>query len=246
MRISGLHDAVVIAIILALCISIVSSVTSAVPTGPNQVKNLSTSTRTSGLSPKARGFDQRGTINTVLLNLTQQSSKWKAYIGNITGRISLDDADNYTIYDWTMGVVSGEVYATRSSTTVNWNNIRCAKIPDVETEQAALKQSALSSDCINRTFLDITHPAFYAGPTYISNSICNKSANLYRNDVANAFTWHEVLLHDGTNIVYTAIINATRQGYNPNKYHDFQMLVAENGSEGVPTVNTYYFYVELT
>jgi hypothetical protein len=245
MKSTKLSNAISVIAIMVLSMIIFSNIAYAIPYGPTEIKNLSTTTKNT-TGPKSRGFDQRGTITTIRLTVSQQTSKWKAYVGNISGKITLDDAQNYTIYDWGITTAQGEVYATRKTTTVTWASITCASISQVESEQSALKHNVLVPDCLNRTFTDVAHPAFYAGPTSFAGNVCNKSANLYQNDAANTHTWHEVLLQDGTNIVYAAILNETQQGYNPNKYHDFQMIVAENGSEGSPTVTTYYFYVELT
>lgn len=242
----GSLNSLTVIVIMILSIIILSSIIDATPFGPTKLINVSTSTKNvTSAGPKSRA-DLRSTITIVRMNVSQQTSKWKAYVGNITGKITLDDAKNYTIYDWTMSGAAGEVYATRSSTIVNWNTVACASIANVESEQGALKHGLAAADTLNRTFRNYTHGAFYAGPTLFQANQCKKTADLYRADVPNANTWHEVLLWDGSNLVYTSIINASRQGYNSNQYYDFQMIVAENGSEGSPAVNTYYFYVEIT
>lgn len=233
-------------ILLIAGLIVLSSVILAAPQGPRNIKNLSASQQTT-MGAKAAPNNPRGTITTMTINVSQQTSSWKAYVGNITGKITLDDADNYTIYSWPVGAAKGEVYATRKSTTVAWASLKCANISVTETEQTSLSHSQAAGDAINRTFTNITHPAFYAGAVAFPAKSCNKSADLYRNDTANPSTWHEVLLYDSTNIVYASIINDTAKSYNTKHRFDFQMIVAENASSVAnPAAITYYFYVELS
>jgi hypothetical protein len=244
---SGPFNKITVLAALLVCLLILSNVIYATPFGPRNMINLSTTSKTSsGAGPKVRNNDDRGTIITVLMNVSQQTNKWRAYVGNITGKLTLDDALNYTIYDWTVSGVDGEVYSTRSSSVVNWATVTCATVANVETEQVKLSHGQKAADSINRTFTNVTHPSFYAGPTRFLQQQCSKSVNLYQSDVPNTHTWHETLLWDGSNLVYVSILNASRTGYNPNLRHDFQMIVADNGSEGSPNPVPYYFYVEIT
>ena len=41
-----------------------------------------------------------GSFTTLVLNTTQQDYKWKAYVGNATGKLALQDQDNFSIYEW--------------------------------------------------------------------------------------------------------------------------------------------------
>ena len=67
-----------------------------------------------------------GSFTKMILNGTSQTYKWKAYVGNVTGIIQLADAANYSIYDWDIASIEGEVYASRKSTTVSWADINCS------------------------------------------------------------------------------------------------------------------------
>src|SRR5262245_15380672 len=56
-----------------------------------------------------------GSITIMKLNATTQNPRWKAYVGNVTGTLTLDDASDNSIFQWSLTRVTGEVYATRSS-----------------------------------------------------------------------------------------------------------------------------------
>ena len=67
---------------------------------PSGTTISSNTTSTAPTLPPASRNDSGGTITTMILNTIQQNAKWKAYIGNITGSLTLDDANNKTIFDW--------------------------------------------------------------------------------------------------------------------------------------------------
>jgi hypothetical protein len=104
------------------------------------------------------------------------------------------------------------------------------------------------TDRINTTFNDETfnHWGFFVGGLQIATDSCEYSINPWVNDTANtANLFEEVLLYDGSNILYTSRIQNNLIGYrNDSTQYDFQMLVAENASSVSPRTN-YYFYVEL-
>jgi len=215
------------------------------PVGPNTITYLGNRTR--GLnSPVSRSQDERGHIITVRMNVTQQSLYWKAYVGNVTGKITLDDDLNFTIYDWAMGKTSGEVYATRKSTAVTWTNVFCANNSVVEREGNLLNHTILKSDCLNKTFINNNHAAFWVGSLSFSANQCKHTVHTYVSDHPQVSSFSELLLYDPSGyLVYASIINNSAKGYD-NGYYDFQMLVAEKGQDGIVTPLTYYFYVELT
>ena len=70
---------------------------------------------------------------------------------------------------------------------------------------------------------------------------------MFVDGVTQSTNFEEVILHDGTNIVWTAIISPNADGYETTgtETHDYQMIVPEDGS-GNTAATTYYFYVELT
>jgi len=242
----------------------------AVPIGPT-VTTLSNSTKSAAVATLVNGSGNDttnpnkagGFIYTVNLESYQQNSRWKAYVGNVTGTLTLDDADDYTIYDWAITTsLTGEVYATRASSTINWTNINCSYSNATTAEEYALNHTTNPVDNISTTFNDTDNKQFYVGNVLISANTC-PTTNIYVNDSAALNDdFEEVLLYDGGltynlsnyptgfgNIVYTAIIEEDSYGYRGhvnNETFDFQMIVPEVGLSSWTSSTPYYFYVELT
>lgn len=231
--------------LFALCILLAMTALAAqVPTGPVSIENVSAS-ETAPVRSAYVLNTSGGTFTTLLINVTAQTYRWKAYAGNITGRLTLDDSLNYTIYDWTISTVAGEVYATRKSTTVDWASIICANETYVTAEEKLLNISSISDDSINRTFIASPniHDEFYVGTTYFENNTC-PSISTYVNDTAQNSSFQQVLLYDDSNIVHAGLLENGIQGFD-NNYYDFQLIMPESGLQGSPPPNPYYFYVEL-
>ena len=223
--------------------SLYSSITIADPTGPD-ITNLSTETYT----PKSAYVlnTSGGTFTTILINGTSQTYKWKAYIGNVSGGLSLSDADNYSIYDWTLTEFAGEVYATRKQTLVNWGNINCSNTTFMADEESALNINATLSDSIAHTFDQKIHKQFRVGSRLIPASDCYAIATNINNSLqaqAEDSEFQEILLYDGSYNIYTTIISYNTTGYDFSRY-DFQLIVPEDPTSSNP--NPYYFYVELS
>src|SRR3989344_8533797 len=87
-------------------VNILGNVTKVAGTGT--IANL---TSGSANTPHVSG----GYIFTINLTGETQNARWKAFIGNASGVLTLDDSSGNTIYDWTLSTTTGEVYATRQS-----------------------------------------------------------------------------------------------------------------------------------
>ena len=195
-------------------------------------------------TPDSRA-DPRSTITTMLLSTIQQDQHWKAYVGNVSGSLTLDDAANFTIYDWDLTTISGQVYASRYG-NLSWSSVSCATGADVTSESFFHNMTNADSDDINSTFNWSTHKAFSIGSNTIGANSCNSTVT-YANDTRQVPTaaspFQEVLIKDANNyLVYMTGIDDNVQGFD-NQTYDFQMIVAESAIKGSPT--TYYFYVEL-
>jgi len=239
---SSLKKSSIYLLLVVLAIYLLSiSFVIAVPASPS-LTYVSNTTFTSSLTN--RSTDVKGTITTITLSSNQQDYKWKAYVGNVTGRFVLDDAAGKSIYDWSTGAITGEVYVSRFS-NVNWGSVACVNQTVIDSEQVGLGMSSSVKDNINSTFNYTNHGNFSVGTTPISG--CRSTAT-YINDAAQVMgpsaLFQEVLLRDTltSNLVYTAIINSSVTGYNGQSY-DFQMIIGENESASIPT--PYYFWVEL-
>lgn len=206
---------------------------------------VSNTTTSKNATPASSLTTIGGSFTTLVLNVTSQTLRWKAYVGNVSGRLTLDDASNKSIYDWRASTIAGEVYASRSS-SITWTSIGCVDSTTVENEQTFLNIDANATDTINKTFNTTTHKSFYVSTTQISSSSCQATA-LYVSDAAQAVSeaakFQEVLLVSGTDMVYASLLEPGSVGFN-NQLYNFQMIVAEDVTTSTPT--PYYFYVELT
>jgi hypothetical protein len=225
-----------------LSVLILSRFVFALPSAPI-VTYVSNGSAASGLTN--RTMDASGTITVITMSSNQQDYKWKAYVGNITGKVALDDANGKSIYDWDLGVgTGGEVYVSRFG-DINWANVTCVNQASIDTEQTGLSMPSSSKDNINSTFNYTTHADFTVGTIPVSG--CRSTAT-YIDDTPQVMgptaDFQEILLRDTTtnNMIYATIVEAAQLGYD-NQTHDFQLLVAENESATVPS--SYFFWVEL-
>lgn len=217
----------------------------AAPSGPT-VTFLNNETATP--APATLINTSGGTISTIILNATTQNVRWKAYVGNVSGTLVLDDGSDNSIFDWTVTLFTGEVYATRSSNAINWTGINCSNTTHIELENAAMNHTN-RDDNITTTFGETTHQGFFAGTSEILANTCF-SLHTYVNDTSQSSVFEEVVLYDGAtsdngNIVYATPLENDEYGFD-NSTYDFQMIVPENGLPGFTGSTGYYFYVELT
>ncbi|MFH1849932.1 MAG: hypothetical protein ABH879_07170 [archaeon] len=227
------------------------------PIGP-VVTSISNSTTTTATNTSRNESQGGAYIYTLNLNGAEQNSRWKAYVGNITGSLKLDDANSFTFYEWNLGTLTGQVYATRSSGVINWSNVNCSWGWQNESsnrtvsanEDIALSHSKL--DNISSTFTSKNNSAITVGTRTIAAETCY-TASPYVNDTAQSSTtlFVETLLYDGSNstngnLLYTATVENNVYGYRNGSVYDFQLMVPENGATGWSSTTAYYFYVELS
>lgn len=217
----------------------------AVPSGPT-VTFISNETK----QPSAARMINTtgGSITTIVLNATTQNPRWKAYVGNVTGTLTLDDANDNTIFDWTLTNVIGEIYATRFSGNINWSGVNCSNSTHISNENLALNHTN-KDDNITATFNSQAHKGFFAGTREVLANTCF-SVRTYVNSTSQSTRFEEVILYDGTNesngnIIYATPLEQDAYGFD-NSTYDFQMIVPENGLESWISSTAYYFYVELT
>jgi hypothetical protein len=199
--------------------------------------------------------DSKGSITTITISSIQQNTKWKAYIGNVTGTLVLRDADDYSIYEWSaIASPSGEVYMTRNS-TIDWSTAQCANLTNIQTEQSKLGHGSSASDNIANTFSSTIHQSFIVAGRTINNGTC-RSAFTWINNSAQTPSqnarFQELLLMDANlRIVYTTIISQDTGGYrnatmgNGSRIYDrndFQAILPDTVSASNAR---YYFYVEI-
>ncbi len=187
-----------------------------------------------------------GSFTTMVLNGSFQTPRWKAYVGNVSGKLTLDDASGSTIYDWNLASVAGEVYVSRSS-SINWTEIQCLSNTTLLSEQTTLNISSDNSDNINKTFNETVHKSFLVGTKNITSSSCRAIATYISSEAQSSSedaNFQEILLEDNdNNVVYTTIIESSVSGFDDNAY-DFQLIVPDNPDTDVE--NTYYFFAEIS
>lgn len=194
-----------------------------------------------------------GQIISLSMSIEQQTGNWKAYVGNVSGKYVLQNANNQSIYEWPLGTtITGEVYISRNSTiTFASSAIICANDTTMNTEQQFFGMTSSDSYSINNTFNETNHTAFSVGATSFDTNQCPFAA-LWINDTEqtayNTSIFQEVALYDtlGQKLIYVAIINNDNTGYDnqtTSGTFDFQAIVPENSSNQAGT--TYYFYLEL-
>jgi hypothetical protein len=182
----------------------------------------------------------------VTMNITGaiQNSHWKAFVGWVSGSFTLKDSTGSKIYDWTMSTASGEVYATRNSSTIVWTGLACASTANVEAENIKIGHTN-PDDNITRTFNSATHREFFVAGVNISANSCPRTLNTFQNNATQDAVFEEIALYEsaGANIVYATILeNRTTPGFDSANY-DFQMLAPESSTSDV---TAYYLYVEIS
>jgi len=239
---------------IALIISIASFslISSALPVGPTV-----TYTRNETQTPASAAMlnTSGGSITTMGLNTTAQNIRWKAYVGNVSGALTLDDASSNSIFAWDISSVTGEVYATRSPNTIQWSRVNCtwsySSNPNsraTEEYENLLLNHSNPDDNLTATFRTRDHDPFFVGTTLLAADTCY-SIHTFVNDSSQSQFFEEVLLYDGTNstngsVIYSALLEQNVSGFDGEQY-DFQMIVPENGASTWSSSTAYYFYVEL-
>jgi len=209
--------------------------------------------------------DAGGKIYTVHINATQQTRRWKAYIGNVTGSYVLEDGAGSKVYEWSsVTSVTGQVFVTRNDTSPNWGNINCTwafagsmdnnNDRSLEEEENTALNHASPDDNISATFHYMNHTSFWVGSVQIPANYCwNLNpyiANTSQSDSAYADTFDELLLYENsTGIIYTAQIEMEQPGYmsdiSGGATYDFQVLLPEYSGPTFESSTAYYFYLEL-
>ncbi|MBN2422003.1 hypothetical protein JXB41_02150 [Candidatus Woesearchaeota archaeon] len=204
---------------------------------------------------------EAGNITEIDLWSHTQTKHWQGYYGDITGTITLDDAQNWTLYDWYNAEPKGEIYAVcdTNGATPNWSTVECFDYSaNLATWERFYNMTWNDVDGINETFNTTTHQQFSVGTYSINASTCPATWT-HMNDVYQTDKFSEVLLQtDDHLLIYVTIIENDDEANNTdiigfdNVAHDFQMLVGEDGTTvnattgDINDVTTrYWFYVDL-
>jgi len=223
------------------------------PFGVRNINYVGSSRANTSSYPPASTQAEAGNVTQLNLTAISTTKAWQGYYGEITGTITLENANGDVFYNWSAMEPKGEIYASINN-TINWDNIQCFEwsgTPDLETVESWYGIEDDDADGINETFTDDSNIAFSVGTHNISANTC-PATNVYQNGGPVPGNFENVLLTDGVTIIFTTIIenneadNATDIVGFDGQTHDFQLLVAENGHDGYEdTTTTYYFWAEI-
>lgn len=210
----------------------------------------------------------RGYIHVVNIDKSQQTPRWKAYVGNITGELALGDGE-HSIFNWNLSTVTGEIYATRYNGTEDprqgtssyglplWNNMACATSTHLANETTKLNHDySLDVDALNRTFVESTDFLnFSVVSKTIDTTNCYGTFLNYNGTNDNSVTgedgWQQVVITDSADaepgdLMYASLLKDKGLGFNGELY-DYQILLPEDGDMSSQDVESspYYFYIEL-
>jgi len=201
-----------------------------------------------------------GNITQLTITGISQTRSWQGFYGNVTGWITLDDAQNYTFYNWSAAEPRGYVYATLvSHADPSWLNVQCfvhATNASAFDTYYNITQDAYDNvtNTFNRTLADISTPqAVYI----VSNTFTTCPAmTIWQDDNAQNDNFVNYLMWDSTGgtdaWVFGSIIenkdvsNKTDKNCYNGQPCDFQLLVAENGHGTDTAVTPYYIWVDIT
>jgi hypothetical protein len=262
-------------ILLGFLIALISVSTfiSALPVGPKSLDRISEARWSTWDSINTTAI--AGNVTEMNFNSSTITRTYQGYFGNITGMIVLGDAQNNSLYDWTIASPQGEIYAVRSVTVPTWGSVTCASQTELQDEDTRLNvNETIDEDSVNRTFVvggaqdqvdrfgasELIHPQFYVANQSVTANSC-PLAVMYNSTSQPSPYFKEVLLSDNVNndpvtgfVIYTGIIAHTLNPFAESdgfdqRTHDFEMIVGEDGhgtqDGGSATTSTYWFYLEL-
>ncbi len=235
----------VIAFTLALSIILFTFLSTQVRADPaGAIVGTSSSSTAVTVIPDNRS-DAGGTINTIDLNARQQDVDWKAYIGNVSGVLTLDDASGFSIFQWALSAsqITGRLYVSRAS-TIGWSTVNCSNTTLISSEQSSLGFISTSIDDINRTFNSTVHPPIFVAGKTISADSCKSMATFVNNTAQNIASaeFPEVLMSSGTDLIYVSPLDQGHSSYQNGTNVDYQIMVPDDVTTAI---TRYYFYLEL-
>lgn len=260
--------------VFLLAVFMIGYANAASPSGASVTPVTNTTSDFTSVSPESHAAIA-GNITAINLTGSSTTQAWSGYYGNVSGEIKLADSSGNSMYNWTSdATVPGEVFASNIS-SVTWTNIQCFNFTangSVSLDETGTK-GATSLTGMNLTMLESyyniasndgdgidqtfglngsltnnngNHDEIIVNSLNFSSGEC-LSANVFSSGTGTDDQYEEVLLYDPDNDVpiWTAIIETSDiAGFDTN-FHDFQLLVPEDGHSGDTNPTIYYFYVEL-
>jgi hypothetical protein len=227
---------------LVFVLSLFPSILAVTPTGASVSPGVSSA---GGAGSPQSNNATAGNVTELTISGVSNTQSWQGYYGNVTGVLRLANSAGNQMYNWSLASPSGEVYASTSD-DVTWSSIECFNYTaDGTTLEASFNISVNDTDGVNETFTTGNgHDAFYTNNIAFTSGQCMSTQIFDSTGAGVNDHFEEVLLWDGANIVFTALLEKDVSGFDSN-YHDFEMLVLENGHGTDTSPTAYYFYAEL-
>lgn len=254
-----------------LAVSFVFAASSSEPEGPDTIDISDSGRRTLSASPVIIDAEA-GNVTAMDITHTRVTEAWQGYYGNVTGTITLDDANNVTFYDWALPDPTGEIYASNGS-SVTWSDVYCMNLSHTRPNDGSTGSGfestiyyninmsiietnfginntdtgALSNDLdgLNETFNDTytSTVGFMVGEIHINGTDGCSLAHPFSNENHNT-DWNEILLTDNESMIFTALFRENKNMYKTDgtETADFQLLVLENGHVGSEDSTTPYYF----
>ncbi|MBN1503409.1 hypothetical protein JW930_07760 [Candidatus Woesearchaeota archaeon] len=234
-----------------------------VPIGAEKLTHIKTETLNTSQISVSNWWAYAGNVTQMDLYGLSVTKHWQGFFGDITGTIVLDDAQNWTMYDWPNLEPKGEVYAVNTSTTPTWSNVECFNFTDLNGATGNLTDVENSYnitfndvDGIDETYNMTTHPDFSIGTDHSIDANTCPSTYTHINDLWQDDKFVQLLLQDGERPIFMTIIENDDEGNNTGVGgfdtvdHDFQLLVPEDGTSwDTGEINRnptrYWFYLDL-
>jgi hypothetical protein len=183
---------------------------------------------------------QPGNVTYMDISGASVSNHWAGFYGNVSGNLTLQDANGYVFYDWEgLNTAFGEVLASNVS-SVTWSTINCTNASQVSAINSFINTTGFDKDTVELTYSSNTHPSFTLAGVNIPANSCN-STNAYSGGEKNSSLFNQVILSNDQDVpIYVALINSSSTGYRGNLV-DFQLLTGVRNSG----TTTLYFFIEL-
>ena len=215
----------------------------AIPNGASSVTEESSSTL-SATSPENHSAIA-GNLTELTIYGDSVTQSWQGYYGNVSGAIRLADSSGDPMYNWSLASPQGEIFASIAD-SITWTAIQCFNwATNGTTLESNYNIATTAADGVNETFsTTVGHEAFVVGTTSFAEDDCMGTRIFDSTGTGVDQNFEEVLLHDGANTVFAALLEEDTTGFDDNP-HDFEMIVLEDGHSGDTDTTPYFFYVEL-
>jgi hypothetical protein len=202
-----------------------------------------------------------GNITWLTITGVSQTRAWQGYWGNVTGYITLSDANNFTFYNWSAAEPRGYLYATLANRvgTLSWLDVVCFAHPtDSANFDTFYGITPTDYDNVSNTYNTTLDALTTPQTVYIVNNSFTTcpATTIWQNNNYQGDNFVNYLMRDttggndawvfGTIIENKNINDKTDLPCYNGEQCDFQLLVAENGHGTDTSVTPYYFWVDLS